>query len=245
MAARFAVIIPAAGKGERFGGGENKTLAKIDGRAIFLRSVEHFMNRDDVCATILVVSGRDFDEIKSKYAPNLAFMGVKLVEGGAFRMDSVAAGLKEVPDEADFVAIHDAVRPCVSQDMIDAVFAEVAKTGAAILASPLHGTIKKVGESRVIDKTIDRAGLYEAQTPQVFDRRLMAELYENPPAKPEDITDDAQLFELAGHPVSIVVSDATNLKITRKSDISLANAIIKSRPHKKVPKLGAFEEAQW
>lgn len=245
MAVKFAVIIPAAGKGERFGGGENKTLAKIDGRAIFLRSIELFVNRDDVCATILVVSGRDLEEVKSKYAPNLAFMGVKLVEGGAYRMESVAAGLKEVPDEADFVAVHDAVRPCVSHDMIDSVFAEAVKTGAAILASPLHGTIKKVGESKIIDATVDRTEMYEAQTPQVFDRKLMVDLYENPPGKPEEITDDAQLFELAGHSVSVVVSDPTNLKITKKSDISLANAIIKSRPQKKVPKLGAFEEAQW
>ncbi len=245
MAVKYAVIIAAAGKGERFGGGENKTLAKIDGRAVFLRSIEHFVNRDDVCATILVVSGNDLAEVKSKYAANLAFMGVKLVEGGAHRMDSVSAGLKEVPDDADLVAVHDAARPCVSHDMIDAVFAEAAKTGAAILASPLHGTIKRVGESKVVDETVDRAGLYEAQTPQVFDRKKMVELYDNPPAKSDEVTDDAQLFELAGQPVSIVVSDPTNLKITTKPDISLANAIIKARPQKKVPKLGAFEEAQW
>ena len=74
---KIAVIIPAAGKSERFGDGENKTLAKLDGRPVFLRTIEHFINRDDVIQTILVVAGKELDQVRSKYGPNLGFMGVQ------------------------------------------------------------------------------------------------------------------------------------------------------------------------
>jgi 2-C-methyl-D-erythritol 4-phosphate cytidylyltransferase len=243
---KVAVIIPAAGKGERFGGGENKTLAKLDGRPVFLRTVEHFINREDVIQTILVVSGKDFDEVKSKYGPNLGFMGVQLVEGGAERIDSVAAALPQVKPEADLIAVHDAARPCVTRGMIDAVFAEAAKSGAAILASPITATLKRVSAAHVIDATVSREGLWEAQTPQVFRRQLLTDLYAVREKHTEPITDDARLAELAGHPVAVVKSDATNLKITTGGDLTLAQAILKARPPEKPTlRMGAFEEAQW
>ena len=141
--------------------------------------------------------------------------------------------------------MHDAVRPCVSDRAIDAVFAEAAKTGAAILAAPFTGTIKRVGESNVIEETVPRAGLFEAQTPQVFRKDILVEAYAGIASTDEEFTDDAQVVERAGHAVFIVVSDATNVKITTKGDMALANALVKSRPAKKVPKYGAFEEAQW
>ncbi len=243
---KVSVILPAAGAGQRFGGEANKTFAKIDSRPMFIRALEHFINREDVCQTILVVAESDLEEMKSKYAANLGFMGVTLAHGGETRMDSVRAGLEKVSDEADLVAIHDAARPCVTADMIDRVFAEASKTAAAILACPLHGTIKRVGQSGVIDETLPRAGLWEAQTPQVFKRELLRRLYDNPPTDAENVTDDAQLAELAGHPVAVVAADRTNLKVTTKGDLTLAKAIIKARPPGKPAKsLGAFEEAQW
>jgi 2-C-methyl-D-erythritol 4-phosphate cytidylyltransferase len=244
--AKIAVILPAAGKGERFGSEGRKTLAKLDGRPVFLRSLELFVNRKDVCQTILAVAGGDLKEIKEKYAANLGFMGVQVVEGGEHRHDSVRAALETVSDEADLVAIHDAVRPCTTSAMIDAVCAEADKTGAAILAAPLYGTIKRVAESGVIDATVPRENLYEAQTPQVFRRELIVGAYANLPDSTETVTDDAQVAELAGHPVSVVKSDATNLKITTRDDLTLAHAILKARPAAKPERpLGAFEEAQW
>ncbi len=244
--AKFAVIIPAAGKGERFGGKENKAFAKLDGRPVFIRTLEYFINRKDVCQTILVISPSDMEEVKSKFAPNLAFMGVTLVEGGERRKDSVAAAITRVSEDADWVAIHDAARPCVTTAMIDSVFAEATKSGAAILATPLAGTIKRVSGSNVIDETVSRAGLFEAQTPQVFKRQVLMDVYSNPPASAEQVTDDAQLMELAGHAITVVPSDATNIKITTKGDLTLAHAILKARPPDRPAKqLGAFEEAQW
>jgi len=242
--AKVAVIIPAAGKAERFGCGENKTFAKLDGRPLFIRAIEHFVNRDDTCQIILAVAPEDSEAMKSKYAANLAFMGVKLVEGGARRCDTVRAALDAVADEAELVAIHDAARPCVTAEMIDGVFAEGTKSGAAVLACPLTGTIKSVNDSLTIDRTIPREGLYEAQTPQVFRKDVLREAYTKLDSQAE-VTDDAQVVEQAGHPVTVVKSDASNLKITTKQDMALATAILKARPRKAVPRMGAFDEAQW
>lgn len=241
---KFSVIVAAAGKSERFGGAESKTFAKLDGRPVFLRSLEHFISREGVCQTILAVAPEDMGKMKSSFGANLGFMGVKLVEGGSRRSDTVGAGLKMVSDDAEFVAVHDAARPCVMPEMIDAVFAEAVKTGAAILATPITGTIKRVGGSMIIEKTESRSGLYDAQTPQVFRKGLLLEAYERL-ADSDEITDDAQVVELAGHPVSVVISDATNIKITTKADMKLAHAILKARPSRPVPRMGAFEEAQW
>ena len=243
--AKFCVIVPAAGKGERFGGGEKKTFAKLDGKPIFILTVSQFVNRDDVCQTILGVAPEDTNLMQAKYAANLGFMGVKLVKGGARRCDTVAAALKAVSDEAEYVAVHDAARPCVTQEMIDAVFAEATKAGAAILAAPVTDTLKRVGPSMAIEETMPRANLYEAQTPQVFHKDVLAKAYDRLTETGEDITDDAQLVEATGHPVSVVKSNLTNLKITTKADLTLAGAILKARPAKKIRRMGAVEEAQW
>ncbi len=242
---KFSVIIAAAGKGERFGGQEKKTLAKLDGRAVFLRTIERFVRRDDVCETILAVASEDTEALKKTYGANLGFMGVKLVEGGATRTDTVLAALSVVSGEAEFVAIHDAVRPCVSPEQIDAVFDEAGKTGAAILAAPIVGTIKRVSGAGVIEETVPRCDLYEAQTPQVFRKTVLEKAYANRDEDSEDATDDAQMVERFGHPVSVVISDGSNLKITTKPDLMIAGAILKARPNKPKPRFGAFDEAQW
>lgn len=243
---KVSVIIAAAGKGERFGGSESKTFAKLDGRELFLRSLELFVNREDVCQTVLVVAPSDMDTVKTRYGANLGFMGVTLAEGGEERFESVAKALEMVSEDADLIAVHDAARPCVSFDMIDAVFAEAAKTGAAILANPVTATLKRVSDSGVIDGTTSRAGLWEAQTPQVFKRDLLIQAYANLQDMDQPITDDAQLIELMGHPVSVVQSDPTNLKITTKADMTIAASVIKRlNTQKPASPRGPFEEAQW
>jgi 2-C-methyl-D-erythritol 4-phosphate cytidylyltransferase len=244
--AKIAVIVVGAGKGTRFGGNEKKVFAKVEGQPMFLRTLQLFVNREDVCQTILVAAPEDQDQIREKYGANLGFIGVKMVVGGPTRPDSVANGLEVVREDAELIAIHDAARPCTSIEMIDSVFAEAAKTGAAILAVPLRGTIKRVSDSKVIDETISRQGLWEAQTPQVFRRDIILDAYAKRADYQGELTDDAQLVEAIGHPVSVVDSDFTNLKITTRGDLSLASSVVKLRPKPK-PKgpLGAFEEAQW
>lgn len=243
--AKFAVIIPAAGKAERFGN-EKKTFAKLDNRPLFLRAIEFFMSRNDVVQKILAVAPEDVAMVKTTYGANLGFMGVKLVEGGAQRSDTVQAAMKALVPEVEYIAIHDAARPCVSYDRIDAVFEEAVKTGAAILAVPVTATLKRVDGSSFIAETVSREGLCEAQTPQVFRRDVLEKAYAGlAESARATVTDDAQVVELSGHPVAIVPGESSNIKITTKADMTLAAAILKAKPSRPAPKIGAFEEAQW
>src|SRR4051794_358373 len=142
--ARFAVILPAAGKSSRFGDKEKKPFVNLDGRAVWLRTAEHFINRPDVAQTILVINPEDEELVRRRYAANLAFMGVQLAPGGAERFESVANALAKLNADVDHVAVHDAVRPCVTEAILDAVFAKAAATGAALLAVPVADTVKRV-----------------------------------------------------------------------------------------------------
>ena len=243
--AKFSVIITAAGKGERYGGKQNKVFAKFKDRALFIRAIELFVNRDDVCQTILAVSPSDAQYVKDQYGPNLGFMGVTLVEGGAYRWQTVANGLKAVNEEAEFVAVHDATLICTTLEMIDRVFAEATKSGAAILAAPLSGTIKRVSGAGVVDETVSREGLFEAQTPQVFRKEVLRAAYAAL-TEGTEATDDAEIVSASGHDVTVVDCDMRNMKITYPGDLALAGAIIKSRPKPKAARpRGPFEEAQW
>jgi 2-C-methyl-D-erythritol 4-phosphate cytidylyltransferase len=241
---RFAVILPAAGKSSRFGSKEKKVFAPLDGRAVWLRSAEAFVNRDDVVQTIVVIAPEDEEMFRLKFGSHIAVLSVEIVLGGKERFDSVANALAKVRD-AEFVAIHDAARPCVTSKMIDDVFHIAAKTGAAMLAVQISDTVKKADVTGKVLQTVPREGLWLAQTPQVFRRDWLTEAY----AKRGSLaaTDDAQLIEALGHAVHLVPADASNLKITTPSDLTLAANVIKSRPAPKGPKMiHPFEdEIKW
>lgn len=233
MAAKVAVIVAAAGASTRFGGKVKKPFAKIDGRAVMLRTLELFVNRDDVCQLLLAVGEDDYDMVQTKYGANLGFMGIKMVKGGPQRWQTVQNALAQVTAEADLVAVHDAVRPCLTAARITDVFSAAERSGAAILAAPIDETLKLVGNDGVIESTLDRRGRYVAQTPQVFKREWIVDAYARLTSTNADPTDDAQVLEEAGYKVTIVESDSSNLKITRQSDLKLADAIIKSLPRPK------------
>src|SRR4051794_3350663 len=129
LMARVAVILPAAGKSSRFADKEKKVFANIDGRAVWLRTAEAFVNRKDVVQTIVVIAPEDEELFRRRYGAHLGLLGVEVVLGGAERFESVGNALAKVRD-ADLVAIHDAARPCVAAAQIDAVFTAAARTGA-------------------------------------------------------------------------------------------------------------------
>lgn len=253
MSKKVGVIICAAGASKRFGGKRKKPFVDVDGRAVFLRSVEIFSSREDVKQILLAIAPEDEELVSVKWGPNLKFYNVKICFGGAERFDTVQKGLELIKNDIDLIAVHDAVRCCVKEEWIDKVIT-AAQSGAAILACPVVATLKEAKDN-VIIQTVDRAGLYEAQTPQVFKAELLRKAYENLKNLDKskisvDSTgsprDDSQLVEALGHKVTIVESDSSNIKVTRQSDIAIAEAILKSRP-KPVPKgpIGPYIEAQW
>jgi 2-C-methyl-D-erythritol 4-phosphate cytidylyltransferase len=244
---KVSAIICAAGASARFGGDRKKPFVEISGRAAFLRSIEYFADRDDVKQIILAISKEDRELVEVKWGPMLSFHGVKICFGGAERFETVAKALEKVNADAELIAVHDSVRCCLTKEWLDAVFAKAAETGAAMLACPVVATLKRVQDGKIVE-TVDRAGLYEAQTPQVFDAKLLRKAYANLPsmAQKNKITDDAQLIEAMGHTVHIVETDHSNLKITRRNDVPIAEAIIASRPKPKAEgPSGPYIEAQW
>jgi 2-C-methyl-D-erythritol 4-phosphate cytidylyltransferase len=229
----FAVILPAAGKSSRFRDQfYKKPFFPLENRPVWLHAAEKFTARNDVAQTLLVIAKEDREQFQTKMGANAALLGIEVVEGGQERHDSVAAALARVREDVDFVAVHDAARPCIAEAWIDEVFAAAVKSGAAILATPVHGTLKRIAGDKSITETVSRENLWEAQTPQVFSRKLLIDAYARrggPPA-----TDDAQLVERLGHKVTVVPGSPMNLKITTKDDLRLAGAILKALPRPKL-----------
>src|SRR5262249_15629051 len=150
-----------------------------------------------------------------RYRANIVFMNVKVVLGGAERFDSVANSLAQLAPEADFVAVHDAVRPCLASQQIDQVFGAAAQYGDAILANQIHDTINRTkGPCRKIAATLPRETLWLPQTRQAFRRDWLTAAYASRAKVAQPITDDAQLVEALGHPSQIVSAPASNIKIT-------------------------------
>ncbi len=231
--ASFAVILPAAGKSSRFHNQHyKKPFAPLNDRPVWMYAAERFLQRDDVKQTLLIISPEDRESFFDKFGANVAILGIDVVEGGTERSDSVQAALSRVRADIDFVAVHDAARPCLVDEWIDRVFAAAETTGAALLAVPVTSTLKRVGANHEIAETVSREGLWEAQTPQVFRRQLLLDAYAKRGIEPA--TDDAALVERFGHPVSVVPGSAMNIKITSQDDLRLAAAILKALPKPKI-----------
>jgi 2-C-methyl-D-erythritol 4-phosphate cytidylyltransferase len=230
---RFAVILPAAGKSSRFRDQHyKKPFALLEGRAVWMHAADRFANRKDVVQTLIVIAPEDREHFAEKFGGNAAILGIEVVEGGAERYDSVAKALERVKPEAEFIAVHDAARPCIVDEWIDAVFAAAVKTGAAVLAVPVNGTLKRAAGDQTVAETVARENLWEAQTPQVFRRQLLTDAYARRGS--ERATDDAQLVERLGQKVTLVAGSPMNIKITTKEDLRIAAALLKVLPKPKL-----------
>lgn len=245
MSEKTAVIICAAGAGSRFKTKRKKQFSDVAGRAVFLRSIEMFANRRDIEQVLLAIPEEDSELVKLKWDASLEFFNVQVYFGGKERFETVQKALKLIKNDISLIAVHDAVRCCVKKEWIDKCFEKAKQTGAAILARPVTTTIKQV-ENHIITRTVDRTNLWHAQTPQVFKTEILKKAYAN--LKNLDkakISDDAQLIEAVGGKVSIVRTDSSNIKITERVDIPIAEAILKSRQKEAKRPLGPYQEAQW
>jgi 2-C-methyl-D-erythritol 4-phosphate cytidylyltransferase len=198
----------------------------LDGKSVWLHSVDRFLKRGDVNQVIVVIPADEEESFKSRFGANIAVLGIDVVIGGAQRSDSVRNGLAAVRPESQFVAVHDAARPCLSDAWIDRVFAAARVHRAAILAIPVTSTLKRSQDGKKIDATVDRTHLWLAQTPQVFERQLLLDAFAK--FSQTSFTDEAQLVEKVGVPVALVEGSPMNIKLTSKQDLSLASAILKS-----------------
>jgi 2-C-methyl-D-erythritol 4-phosphate cytidylyltransferase len=224
---KFAVILPAAGRSSRFGDVKQKKIyAELGGRAVWLRAVEPFVNRDDVAQIVIAIALEDRELFERRYRASVAFMNIKVIEGGAERSDTVARALEAIDPACDFIAVHDAARPCLSAALVDLVFDAARAHGAALPAMPVSETIKRAGDEGATSETVPREGLYLAQTPQAFERKLLCKAYAERAGTAGHVTDDCQLVEALGHRCVIVPGSPLNIKITTPLDLKIAAAFL-------------------
>ncbi len=224
-----SVILPAAGLGTRMvpGGGEppssRKQFLKLQGSPILIHTIRRFDGCPSVREIVVALRPDDMEWVAAEVARQSFSKRVRIVAGGDTRQESVANALASLGDDVDLVAVHDAVRPFTPVDKIEAAIAAAAETGAAILGVVPVDTVKQV-HLHEIRSTIPREHLVLAQTPQVFRVGLLKEAFAKAHAENFTGTDEASLVErLERVPVTVVPGSERNIKITKASDLELAN----------------------
>jgi len=220
----LAVILPAAGASRRYGASRGKLLETLAGKPVLLHSLEAFQKHPSVRFIALAVSPDS--EIRS-----LPLGDVHLCAGGESREHSVLNALRTVPETIKWVAIHDAARPLVSAELIDRVFRAAIANGAAAPAVAVSQTIKEADAplpAKVV-RTMSRHRLWALQTPQICGREELLDAFTKCPIPLEQVTDDLQILELAGHATFLVPGEESNLKITTPADLQLAEFFLRSR----------------
>jgi 2-C-methyl-D-erythritol 4-phosphate cytidylyltransferase len=228
----FAVILPAAGGATRFGGPVNKLLVPLGGVPLIVHALRAFLSRPDVTGLVIPTSAAA--GLRDNSSPELAKClhdpRVRLCAGGASRAESVRRGLAAVPQASEWVAVHDAARPLVSQELITRTLAAAVEHGAAVGALPVSQTVKEAEgplPARVA-RTVPRSRLWAVQTPQVVRRADLAAAFETCPLPLEQVTDDLQLIELARKPVWLVEGEERNLKVTTQTDLRIAEMLLRA-----------------
>lgn len=223
----LAVILAGAGEGLRMNGAGPKLLLDLRGRSLLERAARTFLSFGSVGELVAVVPARLLSEAESLLLriPNPRAVSVTATAGAATRQASVRLGLQTLARGLPYVAVHDVARALVSSELIARVLAAARETGAAIPAVPLRDTVKQVEGERVA-RTVPRAGLAAAQTPQIFAGDILARAYDHAAAEGIEATDDASLAEAIGAPVAVVPGDPTNLKLTEPTDLILLQALL-------------------
>lgn len=218
------VVIVAGGSGSRVGGQELKQFRWIAGKAMLLHSLQTFMAHPRVVFVVCVLP-RNYAGDPPPWLFQCDVDRLLVADGGRTRTESAANGLDDLVDEAQVVLIHDAARPFVDTATIDRVIAGVDAGNATIAALPVVDTLKAVGDDMRITRTVDRAGLWRAQTPQGFPRDMIVRVHREAKARHLNATDDAALCEELGIPVTIVRGDERAMKITEEADFARAEAL--------------------
>jgi len=220
-----AAILVAAGKGTRMG--SDKLFLELAGRPVIAHTWQRFNDAKCIDEIVLVASEGRQKEFK-KLAAQFHFQKpFRVVVGGAERQDSVWNGLESLSALTEIVAIHDAARPCVSEELIAATIKRAEETGAAVASQPVTDTIKESKDGRLIQRTLDRSRLWAVQTPQTFRVEIIRRAISTARQKNLIFTDDTAACELIGQPVRLVSNIAPNPKVTVPGDLPFIETLLR------------------
>jgi 2-C-methyl-D-erythritol 4-phosphate cytidylyltransferase len=218
------VIIVAAGSGSRTGSQELKQFRWVAGKPMLLHSIQTFQARADV-AMVVCVLPREYVGDPPPWIFQSDVDRLLLSFGGRERRESVANGLEDLPSECEIVVIHDAARPLVTSETIGRVIDEARQGNGAVAAIPVIDTLKRVESNGKVVETVDRFGLWRAQTPQAFPRKVIERAHREAREADRIATDDAALCEQIGLPVVVVRGSERAQKITEENDFALVEAL--------------------
>ena len=223
---KVAAVILAAGSGTRMLSDVTKQRMYIRGESVLHRSVRIFSECENINSIVVVCRADEMEWAESELSDILK--PCSIISGGKTRAESAKLGFWAIPDDSDFVAIHDGARCLVTRDIIESVVSAAVFSGAATASTPVTDTLKRVNSDSKIVETIPRESIYSASTPQVFSTLL----YKKALSMAENIeafTDDNMLIEALGHEVVCVDTGRENIKITTPDDISYAEYILGKR----------------
>jgi 2-C-methyl-D-erythritol 4-phosphate cytidylyltransferase len=226
QAGELWVIVAAAGESRRMGlpDGESKQFLLLGGEPILNHSVRRLLAMPEVDGMVVVLHPSHTVRFAGEL---LAFDDAKpllIAEGGRKRSDSVRAGLLEVPSSASVIAVHDGARPLFSRHVFERCITALDKADGAVPGIEVSDTLKRADVAGAVETTVDRSGLWAAQTPQVFRAVALRDVYSRPDL--DGTTDDAALLERGGYAVRLIPSTPANVKITTPADLPLAGALL-------------------
>ncbi len=220
-------LIPAAGRGTRYGGAVLKQYLPVCGKAVLAHSIRLFQFHPQIAGITVVLAEDDqwFDSAVGQLAAT-----VETVIGGDTRAQSVRNGLRflaEKHSDSDWVLVHDGARPCLSPRSLDRLLEQgLLSADGAILAMPVGDTLKSAGDEQEITATVDRSGLWAAQTPQLFRIGALAEAIDAAQKAGHALTDEASAMEFVGARPKLVMGSVANIKITHPTDLAIAEALL-------------------
>jgi 2-C-methyl-D-erythritol 4-phosphate cytidylyltransferase len=218
----FAVaVVPAGGSGVRLGARTPKQYLSLHGVPLLVHTLRTLARTPCVHGLVIAVPRDRVAATRALLASSRVPRVIAVVPGGVERQESVWEGLQACPPEAEWIVVHDAVRPFVTPDLVEGVLAAARETGAATCGLPVRETVKRARDG-LVESTLDREGLWLIQTPQAFRRPLLREAHERARREGYRGTDDAVLVERLGKPVGIVPGSPKNLKVTTREDLRVA-----------------------